>query len=168
MSGLPSPRRRLGFTLLELLVVIAIIGMLIGLTMPAVQKVRESANRVSCGNNLHQLSLAMRHYELIYDSLPPRAFSDEAGASWAVLIMPYMEQEPLYNRWDLSKSYYDQNYDARQNSVPNYFCPSRRTASSAGLSVSGDQRWLGCQNFGPNVPGALGDYAACIGTDVFG
>jgi prepilin-type N-terminal cleavage/methylation domain-containing protein len=186
MSRLPSPRRRpkkgsdplnargqtpfsgrAGFTLLELLVVIAIIGLLMGLMMPAVQKAREAANRISCANNLKQIALAMHHYELNRGSLPPRTTAENGGASWAVLIMPYMEQENLYNRWDLTRPYYLQSDVARQSALQNYFCPSRRTAAVAGLSVSGDQAWLG-GGFGTNVPGALGDYAACTGMDPFG
>jgi prepilin-type N-terminal cleavage/methylation domain-containing protein len=167
MSRLPWPRRRGAFTLLELLVVIAIIGLLMGLMMPAVQKAREAASRISCANNLHQIAIAMTHYEFDHGSLPPRTISDNAGASWAVLIMPYMEQEPVYRRWDLSRPYYLQNDVARQSAVPNFFCPSRRSASSGDLSVSGDQAWLR-GGYGPNVPGALGDYAGCMGSDPFG
>src|SRR5215471_12471334 len=92
--------KRSGFTLIELLVVIAIIAMLMGLLMPAVQKAREAANRISCANNLHQLALAMHHYELDHQKLPPANLG--AGASWAVLIMPYLEQDNLYHQWNLA------------------------------------------------------------------
>ena len=166
MSPSLPGRRHGGFTLIELLVVIGIIAMLMGLLLPAVQKVRESANRISCGNNLHQISLAMHHYHLDNEHLPPRCLGD-SGPTWAVLILPYLEQDPLYKRWDRSLSYYDQSDVARLASLPNYFCPSRRGARDAGYSVSGDQRWLGGNNYGPNVPGALSDYAACLGRQAF-
>jgi prepilin-type N-terminal cleavage/methylation domain-containing protein len=154
-------RRPPGFTLLELLVVIAIIALLIGLLMPAVQKARESANRTSCANNLHQIAVAMHEYESDRGTLPP-SYIPPAGASWAVLILPYMEQDNLFRRWDLGLSYYRQSDPARLSAVPNYFCPSRRTYQTApGQSVSGDVPWDGSGT--DNVPGALADYAVCVG-----
>lgn len=162
----PPRSRRSGFTLVELLVVIAIISLLIGLLMPAVQQAREAASRISCANNLKQMALAMQHYELVYKTLPPRCIG-EAGATWTVLIMPYVEQGNLSNCWNLPLTYYEQNDAARLNSVPFYFCPSRRSAATAGVSISGDQQWLCGVAFGIQVPGALNDYAACLGSAAF-
>jgi prepilin-type N-terminal cleavage/methylation domain-containing protein len=163
MGSVRPGRHRGGFSLIELLVVISIIALLMGLLMPAVQKARESANRISCANNLHQIGLAVHHYHLDFGTLPPLRSGDK-GATWAVLILPYMEQEQLYQQWDLGRTYYQQSDVARQTPVANYFCPSRRTRTSRPLtSLSGDVPSDGPDD-APNVPGALGDYAVNTGT----
>jgi prepilin-type N-terminal cleavage/methylation domain-containing protein len=159
-------RRRDGFSLIEMLLVISIIALMIGLLLPAVQQAREAAHRTSCGNNLKQITLAMHNYQLSHERLPPRCLLDN-GATWAVLILPYVEQINLHREWHLSRSYYDQSESARLTSVPIYFCPSRRLSTMAGSSVSGDTSWLGGDSYGPQVPGALIDYAACLGDVAF-
>jgi len=166
VSPSPPGRRRDGFTIVELLVVMAVMALLMGLLLPAIQQVREAANRASCGNNLHQIAIAMHLYNNDKGHLPPRCVLDN-GATWAVLIFPYMEQDPLFGHWDLSRSYYDQSDVVRQAFLKNYFCPSRRTAEGSGYSISGDQQWLSGNNYGANVPGALSDYAACLGSSAF-
>jgi prepilin-type N-terminal cleavage/methylation domain-containing protein/prepilin-type processing-associated H-X9-DG protein len=111
-------KMRTGFTLIELLVVIAIIGVLIALLLPAVQKVREAANRIKCTNNLKQLGLALHNYHDAHERFPPgrKSLGNTEGVNIAtyapdpvvynlhglVLLLPYLEQDNLYRQWDLN------------------------------------------------------------------
>jgi prepilin-type N-terminal cleavage/methylation domain-containing protein/prepilin-type processing-associated H-X9-DG protein len=107
---------RRGFTLVELLVVIAIIGILIALLLPAVQKVREAANRITCSNNLHQMALAFHSYQDAYDALPPGYAEDTARTDGShnlwygpfVRTLPYMELDNVYKNF--SFLYYDSTF----------------------------------------------------------
>jgi prepilin-type N-terminal cleavage/methylation domain-containing protein/prepilin-type processing-associated H-X9-DG protein len=124
--------RQRAFTLIELLVVIAIIAILIGLLLPAVQKVREAASRLRCKNHMKQIGLAIHNYELREGRFPPgytsnSTTSDGTGPSWgwAAYLLPELEQENLYRRIDFTRPMTDPIHDAvRTANVPFLRCPS--------------------------------------------
>ena len=123
--------KRQAFTLVELLVVIAIIGILVGLLLPAVQAAREAARRMTCQNNLKQLSLACMNYESAYRKFPPSAVIDfrqdnsSNNGSWGVhgRILPFIEQTNLYRNVDLTLGW-DFQPAISGVRVPTYSCPS--------------------------------------------
>jgi prepilin-type N-terminal cleavage/methylation domain-containing protein len=163
MLLLGSTRRR-GFSLIEMLVVLAIISILMGLLLPAIQRTREAAARTVCCNNLRQIGLAMHVYHTDHLTLPSFSSDNAAATTWCVLLLPYIDQKNLYTQWDLKRSYYDQSAPTRLARVPTYFCPTRRSPSTDPTqSLWGDMPTPDS----PNVPGALGDYAANMGSQGF-
>ncbi len=145
MTPLPrsDPRRvRPAFTLIELLVVIAIIAILIGLLLPAVQKVREAANRAQCQNNLKQLGLAMHNYHDVRKVFP-RNYRQVGGNVWEALsanyfLLPYVEQTALYNQGQANLSNWGWTYGTLMNTKLSVFlCPSAPPASARGTHPNG-------------------------------
>ncbi len=153
-------RGREAFTLVELLVVIAIIGILVALLLPAVQAAREAARRTQCINNLKQVGLGIHMFELTKKCLPASREPCETN-TWAVSLLPYMEESAAYSRWNLKAGYYQQRPEDRTFQVTSYYCPSRRAPPQ--LSILGDSQTDRDLNEANNLPGGLSDYAGVGG-----
>src|SRR4051794_3345754 len=122
-------RRRAAFSLIELLVVIAIIAVLISLLLPAVQKVRESANRTQCTNNLKQLGLALQQYESIRGQFPASQTDRPPWHTWVPYILPFIEQEALFRQYHFNVNYDDPlNRDVVKTPLRMLLCPSARAS----------------------------------------
>ena len=166
-------KQKSGFTLVELLVVIAIIGILVALLLPAVQAAREAARRMQCSNHLKQIGLAIHNHHDTYKkfptggwhwSIPPEfrngtapEVSPRQGAGWAYQILPFMEQQAV---WDGAggATLAERQINAIAATIPGYFCPTRRPP----------QAFEGGAWYGPpgNYEHGQIDYAACcVGSD---
>jgi prepilin-type N-terminal cleavage/methylation domain-containing protein len=156
MTKDPFRPLRKAFTLIELLVVIAIIAILIALLVPAVQAVREAAARAQCANNLKQIGLAMHSFVDQYKALP-NSRRDNIY-TWMVEILPYVEQQSLYDQWNFKTNFYLQTAQVRETSLPVYLCPTRRGAMLANPPEPEQG------NAAVTADGALADYAGCVGT----
>ena len=145
--------RKRGFTLVELLVVVAVIGILVGMLLPAVAMVRESARRTECLNNLKQIGLAVHNYESARQLYPPSRAADQF-LTWPVYLMPYLEMQNLYDGMMLQKTYSEQDPEIVNKIMPMMLCPSRPRFDLKMVSIN--------ETRGPN--GGLGDYAGNAGT----
>ncbi|TWU00435.1 hypothetical protein Pla108_13860 [Botrimarina colliarenosi] len=141
--------RSTGVSVIELLIVISIIGMLLSLLLPAVQSSRESARKVDCLSRSRQLGLAIQQYHGATNELPPSRISDRY-LTWAALVLPYLEQQTIYDQMDPMRVFSVQSDQVRLTPIEAFLCPTRSHDSL----VSNVRK----------VPGIVGDYAAVTST----
>jgi prepilin-type N-terminal cleavage/methylation domain-containing protein/prepilin-type processing-associated H-X9-DG protein len=159
---------RSAFTLVELLVVIAIIGILVALLLPAVQAAREAARRSECINHEKQFGIALLSYHDTRGRLPfARSTHDQSGHTWFVDIMPQMEGQSPYSEWQANAQanghkdlrFTDQTQKLLEFALPEYFCPTRRSAPLISKSEG---------NSAVTLTGTVGDYAVCVNDNYTG
>jgi prepilin-type N-terminal cleavage/methylation domain-containing protein/prepilin-type processing-associated H-X9-DG protein len=152
---------RPGFTLIELLVVIAVIGILIGLMLPAIQRMRETASRLQCQNNLRQIGLACHTYHDTYHHLPPGYYatasypSTSPGWGWGAFLLPFLEQQPVWKQIKVKQPLEQQ--PVIQTVLPIFLCPSD-SAPTAAFPVTTELYSTLCL-------AAPSSYAATVGDD---